>query len=87
MATAAAVAGIEENTASSLLAEIGEGPAALLRSRFRDFDVSHLEVDEVWTFVRKKQRRVNAADPDRAKDAYFYIALDPATRLVVACAS
>lgn len=81
---AAAVVGIEKNTVLSLLAEIGEGCAALLRSRVRNFDVSHLEIDEVWTFVQKKQRRVTAADPDWAGDAYCYIALDRATRLVVA---
>ena len=66
----AAIAGIEENTASSMLAESGDGYSTLPRIRIRGFKVSHLEIEEVWRFVRKEQRRVTAADPEWAGDAY-----------------
>ena len=59
--------------------------SGLLRRRVRQVQISHLEIDEIWTFVRKKQRRVSF-DEDARKigDAWCYIALDRASRLVVA---
>ena len=75
---------IERNTVLALLHRVGADCQDLLRSRVRNVDISHLEVDEIWTFVQKKQRRVKSTDPDTVGDAYCYIALDRATRLVVA---
>ena len=46
----ARVVGIEEKTVALLLSEIGDGCASLLRSPIQNFDSSHLEIDEVWTF-------------------------------------
>ncbi len=75
---------IERNTVLALLHRVGTDCSDLLRSRVRNVDVSHLEVDEIWTFVQKKQKRVKAGDPNTVGDAYCYIALDRAARLVVA---
>ena len=79
----ARVAGIERNTVSELLSGVGEGCEALLRLRVRNVKPTHLEIDEVWTFVGKKQKRVSSTDPATAGDAYCFIALDRASRLVV----
>lgn len=76
--------GLEDKTVISLLAEIGKGCKQLLRSKIKNFDASHLELDELWAFVYKQQRRVTANDPDTVGDAYTYIALDRASSLVVA---
>jgi len=84
MISTARIAGVEQATVASLLQEIGKGCFDLMRERIRDFDVSHLEMDEVWTFVGKKQKRVKAADPPGVGDAWCYIAIDRATRLVPA---
>ena len=84
MGSTARVAGVDEVTVSSLLAEIGESCETFLSARIRNFDVSHLEVDETWTFVRKKQKHVEPGDPRTYGDAYTFIALDRATRCVVA---
>ena len=63
---------------------VGADYADLLCSRVRNVDVSHLEIDEIWTFVQKKQKWAKARDPSTVGDAYCYIALDRAARLVVA---
>ena len=86
MISTARIAEVEENTVASLMVQIGKDCGDLLRARIRDFDVSHLEVDEVWTFVKKKQKRVKggAEHLTNVGDAYAYIALDRATRLVPA---
>ena len=84
MTSTAHIAEVQENTVSSLLVQIGDDCQDFLRSRVRNIDVSHLEIDEIWTFVKKKQRRVSASDLGMVGDAYCYIALDRETRLVVA---
>ena len=83
MSSAARMSGVQESTVSSLLLQIGQGCDDLMRSRIRNFDVSHLEMDETWSFVKKKQKRVKESDPFGVGDAYTYIALDRATRMVV----
>ena len=76
--------GLRCNTVLSLLEYLGKGCDALLRKRIRGFQPSHLEIDEIWTYVCKKQKRVKRGDPRVVGDAYCFIALDRATRLVVA---
>ena len=45
--------------------------------------VSRLQVDEVWSFVGKKQRHLTAADdPQRVGDVWTFVALDADTKLV-----
>ena len=53
-------------------------------SRVRGVKATHLELDEIWTFVHKKQKRVMYGDPVTMGDAYCFIAIDRRTRLVVA---
>ena len=48
----------------------------MLRERIRNLDVDHLELDEFWAFVYKKQRRVKASDPDTVGDVYVFIAIE-----------
>ena len=76
--------GIEATTVASLLCHFGRGCKDLLIARVRNVTVSHLELDEIWTFVQKKQRRVSASDPATVGDAYCFIALDRDSRLVTA---
>ena len=84
MTSTAHIAGIQENTVASLLAEMGSKCQRFLSTRVRKIDVSHLEVDEVWTFVKKKQRRITYQDPPEFGDAYTFIGIDRATRLIIA---
>ena len=84
LSSTARIIGIKDSTVQSLLVKAGAGCSQLLRSRIRNFDASHLELDKIWTFVRKKQKHVVPGDPDLVGDAYCYIALDRATRAVVA---
>ena len=80
----ARLSGVSIKTVSTMLTQIGQGCTNLLRARVRNVDISHLEIDEVWTFVGKKQKRVKASDTSDVGDAYCFIALDRKTKLVVA---
>ena len=84
MLSTARIVDVQESTVASLLEEIGRGCSDFMRRRIRNFDVSHLELDETWSFVKKKQKRVKESDPPSVGDAYTYIAIDRATRLVPA---
>ena len=84
MGSTARITGVRECTVSSLLAEIGGNCRSFLSRRVRNIDVSHQEVDEIWTFVRKKQRRVTPDAPATVGDAYTFSALDRDSKLVVA---
>lgn len=63
---------------------MGAGCASFLKKRIRYFDVSHLEIGEIWTFVPKKQRNGKYTDPRDVGDANCYSALDRTTKLIVA---
>ena len=60
------------------------GIGRLLACVVRVFQPSHLELDEIWMYVRKRQKRVRRGETGAVGDAYCFIALDRATRLVVA---
>lgn len=75
---------IKDSTVLALLASVGPGCDRLMRSRIRGLDVGHLELDEIWTFVRKKERRVKPGDPETVGDAYIFIAIERHTKLVMA---
>jgi len=55
-----------------------------LNVRMRHLELTHLQCDEIWTFVRKKQNRLTDTerDNDEIGDQFLYIALDQKTKLV-----
>ena len=80
----ARMTGLQISTVSTLLTQLGADCSDLLRSRIQNMDVNHLELDEIWTFVHKKQKRVKPDDPNTVGDAYCYIALERWTKLILA---
>lgn len=76
--------GIKDTTVLALLPAVGPGCDELMHSRIKGLDVRHLELDEVVKFVRKKQRRVTADDPETGGDTYIFIAVERYTKLVMA---
>lgn len=50
----------------------------------RDLSCALIEMDEVWSYVGKKQARVTEKDGPDVGDAYTFVALDQASRLVIA---
>lgn len=63
----------------------GEHCRKLMDERFRGLTLKHLECDEIWTFVQKKQARLTMTE--RALrgdigDVYLWFALDQDTKLI-----
>jgi IS1 family transposase len=67
------------------LAWAGEHCRRIMDERFRGLTLSHLEIDETWTFVQKKQARLTAterAERGDIGDIYLWISLDQETRCI-----
>lgn len=75
--------GVHRDTICRLLARVGDGCAALLDERMVDLGCKRLELDELWSFVGKKQRMVTDDDDrERVGDQWTYIAIDATTKLI-----
>lgn len=65
----------------------GEHCRKLLDSRLTGLQLRHVECDEIWTFVQKKQSRLTIeerASRSDIGDAYLFTAQDQDTRLIAA---
>ena len=65
------VTGIHQYTIGKLLLRVGEHCQQLLDEHVRDISVQALEVDEVWTFCRKKERRCFPGIPKNGAISMF----------------
>lgn len=73
------------DTIMRILVQVGDGCAKLMDERMTGLPCRRIQVDEIWTYVGKKQRQVTA-DDDRSRvgDQWAFVALDADTKLVPA---
>ena len=75
--------GIHRDTIMRLSVRIGEGCTRVMDETMRNLTCEQIQVDELWSYVGKKQRHVTAADDNtRVGDSWTFIALDRDTKLV-----
>ena len=73
------------DTVMRLMVEVGTGCAKLMDERMRELPCKRLQVDEIWSYVGKKQRQVTPQDNGaRVGDQWTFVALDPESKLVPA---
>jgi IS1 family transposase len=75
---------IHRDTILRLLVSVGDHCQRFLDERLRGFHCQHLQLDEIWTFVRKKERRLSELErlnPDIG-DQYVFVAIDAETKLI-----
>src|SRR5438094_7298330 len=73
------------DTIMRLGVEVGNGCKSLLDDKLRNLTTRRLQVDEIWTFVGKKQRHLTPMDDRNAVgDMWTFVALDPESKLVPA---
>ncbi len=70
-------------TVGKLALTVGQGCARLHDRLVRDVCPSALELDEIWTFITKKQARVREIDPPEWGDQYTFVGFATASRLAV----
>jgi IS1 family transposase len=72
----ARLTGCHRDTIMRLGLEIGNGCEKLHQRLMTNLRVSRIELDEVWSFVKKKKQNVRETDPDTVGDQFIYIAMD-----------
>jgi IS1 family transposase len=79
----ARMVGVEHKTVMRVLLRVGENCADLLDSKMQSLPCKIVQMDEIWTFVGKKEKRVNGTDnPELVGDQYVFVAMDSETKLI-----
>src|SRR5271168_2893798 len=78
------ITGLDQNTIMTLLVKAGERCQTLMDSKLRNLHMQHIQIDEIWTFVQKKNRHVRKGDSPEIGDAWVYVAIDADTKLIPA---
>jgi IS1 family transposase len=74
--------GVHRDTIMRLGVQVGVGCAALHDRMMRDLQVQRVEIDEIWSYVGKKQRHVKPGETDKG-DQYVFVALAGAAKAIV----
>jgi IS1 family transposase len=81
----ARLTGVHRTTIQNLLVDFGHDCRSYMDRTMRGLTLTHVECDEIWTFVGKKQARLTVDEKaERADigDVYLWTALDAETKLV-----
>jgi IS1 family transposase len=78
------VTGVHRDTILRLMVRVANAGAAYSDRTLRNLPCKRIECDEIWAYVRKKQRNVIGIREDRSQvgDQYTFIALDPESKLI-----
>ncbi|HVZ27736.1 MAG TPA: IS1 family transposase [Rhizomicrobium sp.] len=75
--------GIHRDTVMRLGVKVGQGCNALHGKLMVNLHCSRVELDEVWSFVKKKRRNIKADDPDTIGDQFVFIAMDSTSKAII----
>lgn len=78
------ITGVHRDTIMRLGVRVGQGCAKVLDAKMRDLSCQHLQLDEVWGFIGKKQRNTMVDDSPELGDVWTFCAIDAETKLVPA---
>ena len=81
----ARLTGVHRTTIMALMVRFGHACKAYMDAKLRRLSLDHVEVDEIWTFVAKKQGRLTPYEKATrydVGDVYLWTALDKETKLV-----
>jgi len=76
--------GIHRDTIMRLLVRVGDKCQKIMDTQLKNFHCRRIQADEIWTFVKKKEKRLNNAEKIQGEygDQYVFVALDADTKLV-----
>jgi IS1 family transposase len=76
--------GVHRDTIMRLLNRVGERCSRLLDQHMVGFHSRHIQVDEIWTFCKKKEQRLTEAEQSNPElgDQYVFVAIDADTKPV-----
>jgi IS1 family transposase len=75
--------GIHRDTIMRLMVKTGFRCLTLLDEKIKDLTVKQVQVDEVWSYVGKKEKHVKSDDNAlEVGDQYIFVAIDAETKLI-----
>jgi IS1 family transposase len=75
--------GVEHKTVMRVLLRVGKKCQRLLDERMRGIRCRNVQVDEIWTFVGKKEKHLNGLDNRLlVGDQYVFVAMDAESKLI-----
>ncbi|HZK92353.1 MAG TPA: IS1 family transposase [Stellaceae bacterium] len=74
---------IHRDTIMRLGVRIGDGCAALHNDMMQFVQVNRLELDELWSYVGKKQRQLKPTDPADLGDQYVFLGIDGTRKAII----
>ena len=74
--------GVHRDTIMRLGVRVGQGCVDLLDSKMRGLSCQHLQFDEIWGFIGKKERHCTEQDNPELGDVWTFCAIDADTKLV-----
>jgi IS1 family transposase len=74
---------IHRDTIMRLGVRVGDGCATLHDELMQFVQVNRLELDELWSYVAKKQRKVKPTDPADVGDQYVFIGIDANLKAII----
>jgi IS1 family transposase len=68
-----------------LLVKAGKKAESVLKSKIKDIQSKHIQIDEAWTFVGKKNKKLKVEDSFNPKlgSQYVFVAMDRYTKLIL----
>src|SRR5438445_2457922 len=77
--------GVHRDTIMRVVEKVGAQCAYVLDQKLHNLKLDQIQVDELWGFVKKKQKRVTSTDNQReVGDQYVFVAIDATTKLIPA---
>lgn len=82
------VFGTHRTAIQRLLVRVGENCDRIMADTMRSLDLGHLQIDELWTFVKKKERQLKNDELGSPwlGDQYLFFAIDEDTKEIPAWA-
>ena len=82
------ITGIHRDTIMRCMVRFGEACHRFLDLSLANLSLRHVQFDEIWTFVGKKEKRLNVREKiaGRTGDIYLFTALDTDTKLLASYA-
>jgi len=76
------ITGVHRDTIMRLGVRVGKGCANVLDRKMRNLSCNHLQFDEVWGFIGKKERHCTPDDSPEVGDVWTFCAIDSDTKIV-----
>jgi IS1 family transposase len=79
----ARMVGVEHKTVLRVLLRVGDHCGQILNERMRRLPCKIVQLDEIWTFVAKKEKRITTDDnPMEVGDQYVFVSMDSESKLI-----